>query len=85
MQPFVNYNFPEHPGCYLTVSPIVTANWNADSGDRWTVPLGLGIGQIVKAGALRIDPQASACYDVVAPDEGGDWPLRLQVQFLFPT
>ena len=37
VQPFVNYNLPH--GWYLTASPIMTANWKADSGDQWTVPL----------------------------------------------
>jgi putative membrane protein len=31
LQPFVNYNLPE--GWYLTNSPIITANWNATSGN----------------------------------------------------
>lgn len=47
-QPFANYNFPDHPGRYLTFSPIITADWQADSGYRWTVPLGGGIGQIMR-------------------------------------
>jgi hypothetical protein len=29
LQPFFNYNLPE--GWYLTTSPIITANWEADS------------------------------------------------------
>lgn len=29
LQPFVNYNLPE--GWYLVSSPIITANWEADS------------------------------------------------------
>jgi hypothetical protein len=40
IQPFLNYNLPA--GWYLTASPIITANWKADSDDRWTVPLGGG-------------------------------------------
>ncbi len=42
VQPFVNYNLPD--GWYLSTSPIITANWMADSGDQWTVPLGAGSG-----------------------------------------
>ncbi len=26
-------------GRYLVPSPVITANWKADSGDKWTVPL----------------------------------------------
>lgn len=84
LQPFINYNFPNHPGRYLTFSPIITANWKADSGDQWTVPLGLGIGQIVKAGKLPINLQAGYYYNVVSPDFGPDYQIRLQVQLAFP-
>ncbi|MFT5729536.1 MAG: hypothetical protein ACI8PB_003707 [Desulforhopalus sp.] len=27
-------------GWYLTSAPIITANWEADSDNRWTVPFG---------------------------------------------
>lgn len=84
IQPFVNYNFPDTPGRYLTFAPIITANWEADSGDTWTIPLGLGIGQIAKWGEQPINLQASAYYNVETPDNGADWQLRLQAQLLFP-
>jgi hypothetical protein len=41
IQPFVNHNFPG--GFYINSGPIITANWKADSSQRWTVPLGGGI------------------------------------------
>jgi len=37
VQPFINYNLDK--GWYLTTAPIITANWNADDSDVWTVPL----------------------------------------------
>ena len=84
IQPFVNYNFPDKPGRYLTFAPIITANWEATSNDRWTVPLGLGIGQIMKWGEQPVNLQASAYYNVETPTNGAEWQLRIQVQFLFP-
>jgi len=82
MQPFLNYNFPG--GTYLTTAPIVTADWKADSDERWTVPVGGGIGHIFHVGRLPVNTQASAYYNVVHPDNGANWQLRLQVQLLFP-
>jgi hypothetical protein len=82
IQPFVNYNFPE--GFYLTSSPVLTVDWKADSGQQWTVPLGGGVGKIFHFGKLPVNTQLSAYYNVVRPDDGANWQIRVQVQFMFP-
>ena len=84
MQPFVNYNFPK--GWYVASAPIITADWEADADDTWTVPVGGGFGRIMKFGKQPVNLQAQAFYNVVKPDDDAtaDWTLRLQVQFLFP-
>lgn len=82
VQPFLNYNFAG--GLYLTSAPIVTANWEAESGQKWTVPLGGGVGRIFHFGRLPVNTQLSAYYNVVHPDVGPRWQLRAQVQFMFP-
>ena len=83
IQPIVNYNFAE--GWYLVSSPIITANWEASNNDRWTVPLGGGIGKIFKIGDQAVNGQVQAFYNVVSPDNvGGNWTIRVQLQLLFP-
>lgn len=83
VQPFVNYNLPN--GWYLTSSPIITANWNATHRDMWTVPLGGGVGKIVKIGGkLPLNFQIAAYDNVATPREGADWQLRFQVQLMLP-
>ena len=82
MQYFINYNLPE--GWYISSAPIVTANWKADSGNQWTVPFGGGVGKIFRIGKQPMNAQAQAFYNAVKPDNGADWTLRLQLQFLFP-
>ena len=83
-QPFVNYNLPD--GWYLTSSPLVTANWEADrSSDEWTVPLGGGIGKIFRIGSLPpMNAQVQGFYNAARPDAVGRANLRLQLQLLFP-
>ena len=81
-QYFVNYNFND--GWYLTTSPVINADWKANSKDTWTVPFGGGVGKILKIGNQPINAQASAYYNVEKPEFGADWQLRLQIQFLFP-
>lgn len=82
IQPFINYNFTG--GFYLASGPIITADWKADSGNRWTIPLGGGAGKIVRWGRLPVNLQLQAFYNVAKPDNGADWQLRFQFQFLFP-
>jgi hypothetical protein len=82
IQPFVNYNF--EGGLYLTSAPILTVDWKADSDQRWTVPLGGGVGKIFHLGKLPVNTQLSGYYNVVRPDNGANWQLRFQVQLMFP-
>jgi hypothetical protein len=82
-QPFVNYNFGG--GWYLVSSPIITANWEADNDNKWTVPLGGGMGRVFRVGEQNMNAQMQAFYNVENPDDfGPEWQLRLQLQFLFP-
>jgi len=83
-QYFINYNIPDGNGLYLTSAPIMTANWEADSSNRWTIPVGGGVGKIFKIGKQPLNGQVSAYYNVEKPKFGADWQLRLQLQFLFP-
>lgn len=48
------------------------------------MPIGGGVGKILRIGALPLDVQVGAYYNVVRPDNGPEWELRVQVQFLFP-
>ena len=82
IQPFVNYNFKG--GFYLVSGPILTVDWKADSGQQWTVPLGGGIGKIFHLGKLPVNTTLQAYYNIVHPDNGANWQLRAQVQFMFP-
>ena len=81
LQYFVNYNFPNF---YLNTSPTMTYNWEADSSDAWTVPVGGGIGKVVRFGEMPVDLRLSAYRNVEAPDSAADWFMELQVKFLFP-
>ena len=43
-QYFINYNLKK--GWYITMQPILTANWKATTANVWTVPFGGGMLQI---------------------------------------
>jgi hypothetical protein len=93
LQPIINYNLSG--GWYLTSVPVITANWEADSDNRWSVPIGGGFGKITQWGKQPVDLSLSAYYNVEQPNplvgqgvnldnQGETWTLRVQVKFLFP-
>lgn len=81
-EPFLNYNLDK--GWYLITDLIITANWQSDLGNRWTVPLGGGVGKLLKIGSQAINVRAEAYYNVEKPDSAPDWQWGFTVQFLFP-
>ncbi|WP_372683741.1 hypothetical protein [Desulfosarcina sp.] len=82
IEPFLNYNLPN--GWYLVTDMVITANWQADSSNRWTVPLGGGFGKLLKIGSQAINVRAEAYYNVEKPDSAPDWQWGFTIQFLFP-
>jgi hypothetical protein len=82
LQYFINYNLKK--GWFLTLQPIITANWNASSGNVWTVPFGGGVGRIMKLGAQPVNIAAQFYGNAVYPSGSSPWGMRLQIAFLFP-
>jgi len=83
-QYFVNYNIKK--GFYINMAPIITANWEAKTGQQWLVPFGMGIGKIFKIGGkLPLNTQLAGFYNTIRPDYAPDWSLRVQAQVLLPT
>jgi hypothetical protein len=83
IQPFVNYNMAD--GWYLVSAPIITANMMADSSDRWTVPIGGGVGRIIRIDKLPVNFSLQGFYNVATPDAGPDWSIRFAIQLLLPA
>jgi len=81
-QYFINYNLSN--GWYLCSTPIMTADWEQPGGEQWTVPLGGGIGKLVRFGKQPVDFKLQAFGNVAKPDGGPDWSMMFAVKFLFP-
>lgn len=82
LRPFINYNLSH--GWFLGSSPTITASWDADSENRWLVPLGGGVGKVFALGKKHLSLVLEGYYHVVSPNIGPDWQLRLQLTFLLP-
>ncbi len=81
-QYFINYNL--NKGWYLTWQPIITANWEAENGGRWVVPLGGGVGRIMRLGNQPVNLSAQVYGNAIHPDGASPWGFRVQITYLFP-
>ena len=71
-------------GWYLKTTPVITANWQAPSDQRWTVPVGGGFGRIFKVGNQHLKADMQGFVNAVKPDLANDWTLQVTLTFLFP-
>jgi hypothetical protein len=82
IQPFVNYNMGE--GWALSFSPLITANWDAPSGNEWNVPLGVGITKTTVFNRRPMNIGVQYYYNVERPDGSAAQQLRFVVALLYP-
>jgi hypothetical protein len=66
-----------NPTMSIGAGPNIIANWEADSSDRWTVPVGIGINKTVNFGKLPVRFGLEFHYSVIRPDTlGSEWDVR---------
>ena len=81
LEPFFNYNFGH--GWFVSSAPLITADWDR-AGRKWTVPVGLEGGRIIKLGGkLPVKLWAGAYYNLIAPEYGARWTLKSSVAVIF--
>ena len=78
----MNFNIPK--GWSISTSPVITANWSADDGDEWTVPLGIGVGKITAIGRQPVSIGMQYYHNVERPDQGAANQFRFVFSPLFP-
>ena len=72
-------------GWNIGYSGNILANWKAASGDVWTVPVGLGVGKVVKLGRLPVKLELSLQYMPVRPSNTGqEWNVQVQITPIIP-
>jgi hypothetical protein len=81
-QAFITYNLSG--GWSLTSEPVFTANWKADSSQRWVVPVGGGVGKLINIANKPVNLKLQSFYNVERPDGAPDWTMKFLVQFIFP-
>ncbi|MCY1721578.1 hypothetical protein OU798_14575 [Prolixibacteraceae bacterium Z1-6] len=70
-------------GWIVNTFPTITANWNAESGQKWTIPVGGGISKLVFLGKMPVSFGAQYYNNVVRPDYAGKSEFRFSTTFVF--
>ena len=84
IQYFIQYLFGDN--WQIGMAPNILIDWKADQDNRFTVPVGLGIGKLIKIGPLPVKLTAEVDYMVVHPDEFGQhWGIRFQITPVLPA
>ncbi len=81
-QYFVNFNFGK--GWALATAPSITANWDAASGQQWTVPVGGGISRTLVFNRQPMTLGFQYYYNVKRPDNAASTTVRFVVAYIFP-
>jgi hypothetical protein len=83
LQPIATYFLP---GSWsIGYSGNILANWKADPGDVWTVPIGVGVGKVVRLGILPVKFSLAAQWMPVHPDDFGQkWNIQVSISPVIP-
>jgi hypothetical protein len=82
IQPSLSYILKH--GWFLTSGPLISADWTGPKGQKWTVPIGAGVGRVVSIGKQKVNLQVEAYANPVRPDDGPESLILLTGTFLFP-
>ena len=83
LQPIAAIFFGE--GWNVFYSGNILADWTAPSPDIWTVPVGLGLGKVVKFGRLPVKFTLAVQYMPVHPRiSGQEWNVQVQITPVIP-
>ena len=66
-------------GWSVGMGPTISIDWEADSDNRYTVPVGLGITKTFRLGKTPIKARIEPQWTLVSPDDFGEqWNIRIQ-------
>jgi len=84
VQPIVNYSIPGGKGLSISFNPLISCDFSRKPGDRWLVPLGLQINQVIKAENRPISIDIGIYKNVTRTSSAPEWNYRFQLTFLLP-
>jgi len=77
----VSYTFSND--WYIQMSPTMSHDRKAPSGQRWVIPIGVDVGRTFTIGSQGISLQIGAYDNVKKPTGAAEWVLDTQVSWLY--
>jgi len=71
-------------GWFLIWGPPISADFTRDKGDRWTLPLGGGVGRVFSLGRQKLSLSLEGYGNIAHPDGTPDSFTILTFSFIFP-
>jgi hypothetical protein len=82
LQYFINYNLPK--GWYVTTQPLLSADWTASRRNRWTIPVGAGVGRAFRLGKQALNISLQAYDNAKTPRYQSNCQFEINISLLFP-
>ena len=74
----IRYSLPN--AMSIGMGPTITYDWEADSDNALTFPIGLGLTKTTRWGTTPVKLRAELHYSVIKPDDyGAEWNFRIQI------
>lgn len=74
------------PETNIGFSPNIRYNWEADSGDRWSIPVGLGFDTMISIGPVPAKIGIEFYHYIEQPDPfGAEWQIRFFLAPVIPS
>ncbi len=83
LQPFIA--FTNKHAVTFTLNSETIANWKAESGQKWTVPINFQVSKLAKLGPFPFSVGIAGGYYAAHPDIGPKWKLRMVFVVLLPS
>jgi len=82
LSPFGTWHL--NKGWFLFSAPAISADWKSKGNRAWTVPLGGGVGYVVRRGRHAVNFALQAYENVVRAEGAPRWQIRLTTGWVFP-
>jgi hypothetical protein len=80
----VRYALPD--AWSIGLGPTVSIDWEAESADRYTVPIGLGVTKTIRFGQTPVKFRLEGHYSVIRPEDlGTEWKIMFRIAPVIPS